>query len=159
MNITHFHLLLNHFPIVGTLIAAAIMVYAIIKNNAKFKDLAAVLIVALAIITVIVNSTGEGAEDAVENLAGINQAAIEAHEDAAKPALILSIAAGLFCAIYLVQSIRKLPLRKTVFIVSAILTVLTFAAMARTGYYGRQIRHTELGGPQQGTTIVEPDND
>lgn len=135
------------------------MVYAIIKNNAKFKDLAATLIVALAIITVIVNSTGEGAEEAVENLAGINQAAIEAHEDAAKPALILSIAAGLFCAIYLVQSIRKLPLRKSMFVACTVLTILTFASMARAGYYGGQIRHTELGGPQQDTSIVKPDND
>ncbi|MBP9099590.1 MAG: hypothetical protein KBF74_12300, partial [Ferruginibacter sp.] len=39
---------------------------------------------------------------------------------------------------------RKQELAKTTFFVVFILSVICFAAMARTGYYGGQIRHSEL---------------
>lgn len=148
MNATHIHLLLTHFPIVGTLIASALMVWAIVKNNPKFKDFAATIIVVLAVSAVIVNVTGESAEDTVENIAGINKSAIEVHEEAAKPALILTLAAGLLCTVFLFFSLRKLPMRKSLFLACTVLTVLAFAAMARAGYYGGQIRHTEITGAQ-----------
>jgi bacteriorhodopsin len=131
---------------VGTLIAAAIMVWAIIKNNPKFKDFAAGLVIVLAVSAIVVNTTGESAEETVEKIAGVAETSIEAHEDAAKPALILTLAAGLLCAVYLFFSLRKLPVRKSLFVVCTVLTVLAFGAMARAGYYGGQIRHTEIAG-------------
>ncbi|UPT67388.1 MAG: hypothetical protein M0D57_01480 [Sphingobacteriales bacterium JAD_PAG50586_3] len=146
MNATHIHLLLNHLPIIGTLIASVIMVWAIIKNNPKFKDFAAGLVVVLALSAVVVNTTGESAEETVENIPGITETALEVHEDAAKPALILTLAAGLVCGVFLFFSLRKLPMRKSLFIACTVLTVLAFAAMARAGYYGGQIRHTEIAG-------------
>lgn len=152
MNATHIHLLLTHFPIVGTLIASAIMVWAIVKNNPKFKEFAAGLVIVLAVSAIVVNTTGESAEETVEKIAGVAETSIEAHEDAAKPALILTLASGLLCAVYLFFSIRKLPVRKSLFIACTVLTVLAFAAMARAGYYGGQIRHTEIAGG----SITEP---
>jgi uncharacterized membrane protein len=146
MNATHIHLLLTHFPIVGTLIAAAIMVWAIIKNNSKFKDFAAGLVIVLAVSALIVNNTGESAEHTAKKIPGVTKDSIHIHEDAAKPALILTLAAGLLCAVYLLFSLRKLPVRKSLFVVCTVLTVLAFAAMARAGYYGGQIRHTEIAG-------------
>jgi uncharacterized membrane protein len=148
MNATHIHLLLNHLPIIGTLIASAIMVWAIIKNNPKFKDFAAGLIVVLALSAIVVNTTGESAEETVENIPGVTETALETHEDAAKPALILTLAAGLLCAVYLFFSIRKLPVRKSLFVACTVVTVLAFGAMARAGYYGGQIRHTEITSEQ-----------
>lgn len=153
MNATHIHLLLNHLPIIGTLMASIIMVWGIVKNNPKFKDLAATIIVVLAVSAVIVNVTGESAEDTVENIAGINKSAIEVHEEAAKPALILTLAAGLLCAVFLFFSLRKLPMRKSLFLACTVLTVLAFAAMARAGYYGGQIRHTEIANTATQTPV------
>lgn len=146
MDGTHIHLLLTHFPIMGTLIAGAIMIWAIIKNNPKFKDFAAGLVIVLAVSAIIVDNTGESAEHTAKNIPGVTKQAIHTHEDAAQPALIITLAAGLVCAVFLFFSIRKLPMRKSLFTVCTVLTVLAFAAMARAGYYGGQIRHTEIAG-------------
>lgn len=146
MNATHIHLLLTHFPIVGTLITSAIMVWAIVKNNPKFKDFAAGLVIVLAVSALVVNNTGESAEHTAKKIPGVTKDSIHTHEDAAKPALILTLVAGLACGVFLFFSLRKLPMRKSLFIACTVLTVLAFAAMARAGYYGGQIRHTEIAG-------------
>ena len=146
MDGTHIHLLLTHFPIMGTLIASAIMIWAIIKNNPKFKDFAAGLVIVLAASAIIVNTTGESAEETVEKIPGVAETSIKVHEEAAQPALIITLAAGLVCAVFLFFSLRKLPMRKSLFTVCTVLTLLAFAAMARAGYYGGQIRHTEVAG-------------
>jgi hypothetical protein len=104
--------------------------------------------VVLALSAIVVNTTGESAEETVENIPGVTETALETHEDSAKPALILTLTAGLLCAVYLFFSIRKLPVRKSLFVACTVVTVLAFGAMARAGYYGGQIRHTEITSEQ-----------
>jgi uncharacterized membrane protein len=50
MDATHLHLLLNHFPIIGTLIGTVIIIYGFIKNESKIKELSAYIIAAMALI-------------------------------------------------------------------------------------------------------------
>jgi len=56
MNPTHIHLLLNHFPIIGTLIGSAILLYSIIKKQNTGKNTGAFIIVVMAIIAIPVMS-------------------------------------------------------------------------------------------------------
>ncbi len=149
MNGTHLHLLLNHFPIVGTLIAAALMAWAVFKNDARLKNITAIMVIILAVISFIVDQTGETAEEVVEKLPGISKAALEAHEHAAGPANLVHMLAGLFCIGFLVVERRKLPAAKNVFIACFAITVVAFGLMARAGYYGGKIRHTEVDGATQ----------
>lgn len=146
MNGTHIHLLLNHFPIIGTLVVCSIMLWAVIKNDARLKNITAVLIIALSVFAFVVNQTGEQADEGVENIVGINEAAIEAHEEAATPAMVVHLLAGLLCIGYLLVERRKLPAAKNLFIGCFVLTLVAFGLMARAGYLGGKIRHTEIAG-------------
>ena len=67
MDASHIHLLLNHFPILGTLIASGILLWGIYQKNHAIKMLAAALLVAMALIAIPVYLTGEPAEETFEH--------------------------------------------------------------------------------------------
>ncbi len=144
MNATHFHLLLNHFPIIGTLIGTIILVYGFITKELKIKILSAYVIAAMALVAVPVYLTGEPAEETVEHISGISEINIELHEEAAEFAIIMMSITGLLALISVIIS-KKIPaqIHKTFFVL-IIFSFFSFAAMARVGYLGGQIRHTEL---------------
>ena len=144
MNATHFHLLLNHFPIIGTLISTIILVYGFITKELKIKILSAYIIAAMALIAVPVYLTGEPAEETVEHINGISEINIELHEEAAEFAIVLMSATGFLALISIIVSKIKPALTHKVFYVLIIFSFFSFASMARVGYLGGQIRHTEL---------------
>ncbi|MGB4846011.1 MAG: hypothetical protein WBP16_16210 [Ferruginibacter sp.] len=144
MNTTHLHLLLNHFPIIGTLIGTGLLLWAIIKNQDNIKLLSSVLLILMALIAIPVYLTGEPAEESVEKLAGVSETMIELHEDAASIAMWLMGIAALFAFAAIIIQHRKVKLAKQLFIGTFIFSAICFVAMARTGYYGGQIRHTEI---------------
>jgi uncharacterized membrane protein len=144
MNATHFHLLLNHFPIIGTLIGTIILGYGFIAKEIKIKILSAYVIAAMALIAVPVYLTGEPAEETVEGISGISETSIELHEEAAEFAIVIMSITGFLALIGIIASIIKPTLTHKVFYVLLILSIFSFAAMARVGYLGGKIRHTEL---------------
>jgi uncharacterized membrane protein len=144
MNATHFHLLLNHFPIIGTLIGTIILVYGFITKELKIKILSAYIIAAMALLAVPVYLTGEPAEETVEHIRGISEINIELHEEAAEFAIVLMSITGFLALISIIVSKIKPALTHKVFYVLIIFSFFSFASMARVGYLGGQIRHTEL---------------
>lgn len=144
MNTTHIHLLLNHFPIIGSMIGSLILLWGIIKKQENVKAIAAVVIVAMTLLAIPVFLTGEPAEDAVENLPGVSEAMINLHEEAAEFAIWLMVAAGVASLAALFFKWQKSERAKIVFTIALIMSLLSFGAMARTGYYGGKIRHTEI---------------
>lgn len=144
MNATHFHLLLNHFPIIGTLIGTIILVYGFITKELKIKILSAYIIAAMSLLAVPVYLTGEPAEETVEHLNGVSEINLELHEEAAEFAFILMSVTGILAIISIIIT-YKLPaqIHKTFFVL-IIFSSFSFATMARVGYLGGKIRHTEL---------------
>ena len=144
MNSTHFHMLLNHFPIIGTLIGSGLLAWGILKDQQNLKSTAAVILTLMAIIAIPVYLTGEPAEESVEKLPGVAESMISLHEDAATLAIWLMGVTGVAALIALFLSFQKRAIAKTAFLATFIFSLICFAAMARTGYYGGQIRHTEI---------------
>ena len=144
MNATHIHLLLNHFPIVGTLIGSCLLMWGIIKNQNNYKAIASFILLMMAIIAIPVYLTGEPAEESVEKLAGVSESIIEQHEDAAAFAIWLMIITGAAALIAMVSKWQKHRLTKIAYVSVFILSVLSFSSMALTGYYGGMIRHSEI---------------
>lgn len=154
MNTAHLHLLLNHFPVIGTMIGSGLLLWGILKKQPTLKQAAALLLFLMALVAVPVFLTGEPAEETIEKLPGISEAAIEQHESAATLAIWLMGFTGLAAIGLLVYSRLRQQARPTGYPLLLALSVLCFAAMARTGYYGGQIRHTEIQpvtGSGQGT--------
>jgi uncharacterized membrane protein len=144
MNATHFHLLLNHLPIIGTLIGTIILVYGFITKELKIKILSAYVIAAMALVAVPVYLTGEPAEETVEHISGISETSIELHEEAAEFAIVMMSITGFLALISIVVSKIKPALTLRVCYVLLLFSTISFAAMARVGYLGGKIRHTEL---------------
>ncbi len=142
MDLTHIHLLLNHFPIAGTLIGGGVMLWGMAQNQKTTREIAAAIIVAMTIMAVPVYWTGEPAEERLENIPGISETAVEEHEEAAELAIRVMAAAGIASLAALLRQYRSSS--SVHFGLVTVLTLLAFAAMARVGYLGGQIRHTEL---------------
>ena len=77
MDATHLHLMLTHFPIVGTIVGVGILAYGHFSNNNSIKKVALVTFFLMSILTIPVFLTGEGAEEAVEHFAGVSEKIIE----------------------------------------------------------------------------------
>ena len=142
MDLTHVHLLLNHSPIIGTLLGGSIMLWGILRNQRTIQAVAAVVVIAISIMAIPVHLTGEPAEERVEHLPGVSEPIIEEHEEASELAIWVMAAAGLASLAALL--LRNRSDSKAPFRIATVLTLVAFVAMARMGYLGGQIRHTEL---------------
>ncbi|MBP7478735.1 MAG: hypothetical protein KA797_09440 [Chitinophagales bacterium] len=144
MNQVHIHLLITHLPIIGSFMGGLVLAHALWTRSDQTKIAAYNLFILSSIGAIIAYVTGEGAEESVENLPGIVESTIKTHEEFALYAYIALIALGLASLVGLFLTAKKSPLtRKTAFII-LIISIISFGLVARTGYLGGQIRHTEI---------------
>ena len=76
MNDVHFHLVVNHLPIVGLLIGILVLIAGLLLNKTEVKLTALGVFVFSAITSAFAFYTGEGAEEVVENISGISETLI-----------------------------------------------------------------------------------
>jgi hypothetical protein len=143
MSLVHFHLLLNHIPVVGILFVVIAFTTALVFRETVSIRFALVFTVALAIVTGAVYLTGEPAEEAVENLVGVSESAIEAHEDAAKIATVAMSIVGALSLGALVGFRRRL-LPRWVGVAGLGGALLVSVLLGWTANIGGQIRHSEI---------------
>lgn len=155
MNNTYIHLLLNHFPIVGTLIGSSIFFWGIIKRQAQTQSIAAGILVIMALIAIPVYLTGEPAEETVENLPGVSESMMELHEEAANLGIWVMGITGLASLLALFFHRQKNAYASKTYLFAFLLSVLSFGAMVRTGYYGGRIRHSEIRDASSVNTVNE----
>lgn len=149
MNLTHLHLVLNHFPIVGTLIACLLLFVGLLRKQTMLQQTGALLLVIMAIIAIPVFLTGEPAEESVEHLAGISRRVIHEHEEAAEFAIWLMGLTGILS--FLAYIFQQRVGMKGYWLVW-VFSLLTFVSMARVGLLGGEIRHPEASSAQVGNT-------
>jgi uncharacterized membrane protein len=152
MDGTHVHLLLNHFPIIGTLIGTLLLIYSFLKKEIKIQQISLAIIFVMAALAIPVFLTGETAEETVENLPGVMKSLIHEHEEASEVAFWVMMATGLLALISIGMQMLETGFAKTLIIITLILSIVSSGLMARAGYLGGQIRHTELNGNITSTT-------
>lgn len=144
INQTHLHLLITHLPIFGSLFGGLVLAYGLWTKSDQTKTAAYILFIISSIGAGISYLTGEAAEETVENIQGIVESTIKQHEDFALISLIALITLGVFALIGLFLTLKKSPLTRPVAIITFLISLLSFGLIARTGYLGGQIRHTEI---------------
>jgi len=156
MNIAHLHLMLNHFPVVGVIIVALILIAALRVRSSEMSKLGMFLLAGIGAVTALVYFTGEPAEDAVENIAGVSRAGIHAHEFAAEVSFVVTgIIAGI--ALIALWWRRKLQMPRAMTGAMLALALIASGFMAWTANLGGQIRHSEIrSGAVQSGGEVEP---
>lgn len=144
MNQTHIHLLITHLPIFGSILGGLVLAHGLWTKSNQTKIAAYNLFVISAIGAGIAYLTGEPAEETVENIQGIVEATINQHEEFALFALISLIILGLTSIIGLFITLNNLAMTRTVAFIILFISLISFGLVARTGYLGGQIRHTEI---------------
>lgn len=142
MTLAHLHLILNHVPTVGTVIALALLVMALIRRNEGMKRLSLELFCVIGLVTIIAYVSGLGTQPSLEEM-GLDTVAIQRHHDAAFQGSVLMLLTGFVAWVALWTSRRGVPTRIHVPII-LVLATLTFALMARAASLGGEIRHPEI---------------
>ncbi|MEO5889106.1 MAG: DUF2231 domain-containing protein [Ferruginibacter sp.] len=155
MTSAHLHLMITHLPVFGSILGAFIMGYGLWSKSNSTKIAAYCLFIVSGIGAGIAYLTGEGAEKAVEKIAGVSENLIKVHEDSAIYALVSLIVLGLISVFALWITYKKSSLIKYVAAVTLLVSFISFGLVARTGYLGGQIRHTEIGSGAVQTNVVE----
>lgn len=145
MNTAHWHLMLNHFPMVGIIIGMLILVAGyLLKKNSVVKQVALGVFVFAALAAIPAYFTGEGAEEAVEHVAGISENTIEEHEDMGKTFAILSGVLGVFALLTLIADRKGHKASGVLYAIVFSLAVITSIYAKQLGTSGGEIRHPEI---------------
>ena len=144
MNWAHLHLALNHVPVIGLPIVLLLLGWGIVKRSAELVKASFGLIILLAVVTVIVQVTGEPAEELVEGLPGVVESMVEAHEESALLGTIGVVVVGVIAlfGLWRLGTGKILPQ----WYASAVFIAGVFVAglMVWIANLGGQIRHSEI---------------
>ena len=148
MDLAHLHLLLNHFPTIGTIIGGGLFVLSLFMKGDDLKRVSLAVLLGIALIAIPTYISGNGAQDAIKSLPGISKSLVETHEGAAFLALGFMEFTGAFAWLGLWQSRRLARIPNWNLAVILMLTVATFGLMARASNLGGEIRHAEIRSDQ-----------
>ncbi|EIJ37795.1 hypothetical protein JoomaDRAFT_0762 [Galbibacter orientalis DSM 19592] len=144
MNDAHFHLVVNHLPIVGVLIGFLVLLAGLIMKKPQIKNTALGIFIFSALTAIAAFLTGEGAEEIVENLPGISETLIHKHEDYAELFLTMMLILGGVSLITLFLQYKKLPFSKYGFVLILLLSMVTMGIAKYVGTSGGEITHIEI---------------
>lgn len=144
MSQLHLHLLINHLPVFGSILGAIVLVQGFLNKNNQTIIAAYSLLIISAIGAIIAYLTGEGAEEAVENIPGIAKNMIEPHEDFSAIALGALIILGMISLIGIFLTWKKSTFANAFALVTLFISLISFALVARAANLGGKIRHTEI---------------
>ena len=144
MNQAHVHLLMTHLPIFGSILGAIVLVHGIWTKSNQTKIAAYNIFIISSIGVGIAYLTGEAAEETVEKIQGVSKNMIDQHQDFAAFALISLIVLGVIALLGLFLTLRKSSFIKLIALIILFVSLVSFVLVARTGYLGGQIRHTEV---------------
>ena len=160
MNPAYLHLLVNHFPIVLSIVGAGMILLAIVlKRDSLWRfGMGCVALAGLGALAAFF--TGRAAEGVMRHAWYVQRATIGAHEDAGELAMWVTLVAAVLCAYTLWRSSGRPAPGATAFpALLRVLTALGALAAAGTagyaGYLGGKIVHDApaLAKPPAGITV------
>jgi uncharacterized membrane protein len=142
-NEAHFHLIINHFPIILPIVGLIILIIGFLMKAELVKRITYGIFIVAAATTFLAMNSGEGAEEIVEEL-GRNHHAIHEHEEHAETFALLSYVLGLFSVIALWLNWKKHPFKDlSMYLVALVSIAVLFLARA-VGQSGGEISHEEI---------------
>jgi uncharacterized membrane protein len=141
MDQTHLHLITNHLAIIGTLFAGIVLLIGLISNTVQTRIASFILMLISSIGGYVTFKTGHEAEETVEHMKGISEYVIEQHEELAEKALWFIILLFIASIVGLYAGKKNLQVEKKISWIILIISFISFAIFAWTGYLGGQIMH------------------
>lgn len=144
MNDVHFHLVVNHLPIILPLAGIIVLLVGLLAQSEAVKRTAYLLFVIGAISSGVAMASGEGAEEVVEKIGGIAENYIHRHEEAAQIFSILTYILGGLSLASLWVSWKQKPFASVASVVTLVFACVVLFFAKQAGTTGGEIRHTEI---------------
>jgi uncharacterized membrane protein len=144
MNAAHWHLVLNHLPILATIFGWTIFLYGWYRSEKAVLRVALAMIFFGGIMVLPVYYTGESAEEIVQGLSGVTHEDIEAHEEAANRSYYLGIVMAILALGGFIQRYRNGSISQWLVWLIIALGILTMGSFIQTANVGAKINHPEL---------------
>jgi uncharacterized membrane protein len=144
MSLAHVHLLLNHFPIVGSIIGLGLFILALVAKSDHLKQTSLVVLLGIAMLAFPTYLSGNAAAEEIQGLPGVSMKLIEAHQNSALLAFLFMEITGSFAWLGLWQFRRLAYVPRWNLTLVLVLSVLTVLLMSTVGNTGGDIRHPEI---------------
>ena len=144
INLPHLHLLMNHVPTVGTVVAVGLFILGMARRSEHLQHAALEVFYLIALATLPVYLTGVAAQLEIQGRPDVSAAAIAAHHDAALLAFILIMLTGFVAWLALWQFRRHGRSARWTTGAMLLLAVLSLAVVAPAASVGGEIRHPEI---------------
>lgn len=144
MNGAHWHLVVNHFPIIFPIVGLIVMITGLFSKSESVKRTAFMIFIIGSFSAVAAMITGERAEEVVENINGVTKNFIESHEETAETFAIFSYILGVISLLGLWASLKKKSYSSVISIITLIFAFVVLFFAQQTGITGGEIRHTEI---------------
>jgi uncharacterized membrane protein len=144
MNDAHLHMVVNHFPIIGTIFGFGILVFGLIFKNKTLQNTSYVLFIVAAIFGALSMGTGEGAEELVEDMPNIGKQIIHEHEELAEKLALLLYVLGTLSLAGLYLNFKNHTKAKLLSFLILVIAAASLFLAQKVGTSGGEIRHTEI---------------
>jgi uncharacterized membrane protein len=155
MDWAYFHIVINHFPIVGVIIGSLLLVAGLIFKNPGVNLSGLGTIVFAMFTAILAYQTGGPAEDAVKGIPEVAESLINRHEDIATVGMYLMIPAGLMAALSIYSIWKKERSVHFLIIITLVLSLISSVVMVYGGRTGGQIRHSEFRNESAKQYIID----
>ena len=159
MNSAHFHLIVNHLPIVGLLIGTLVLITGLVIKKTDVNLTALGVLIFSAITSIVAFYTGEGAEEVVENLPGISETLIHTHEEYAESFFVLTLILGGLSLLTFITELIKFKISKYLIILCLLGAIADGILAQYVGTSGGEIRHSEIRSDAKMIPLENNDDD
>jgi hypothetical protein len=158
-NLAHFHLLLNHVPTVGAVVALGLLMVGYSRRDDSLKHIGLEVLFLIAVLTVPVYMTGVAAHQTLRKVPDVSEAAIRAHQDAALIGFTVTEFAAFIGWVALWQWRRRGRAARGLVPATTALLIAALAIMGGAANLGGEIRHPEItaGVPADTAAVVDPE--
>ena len=144
MNGAHWHLVVNHLPIIFPIAGVIVMIIGLISKSDAVKRTAFMIFILSALTAIAAITTGEGAEEVAEKINGVTENYIKNHEETAETFALLCYILGGISLMGIWASFKQKKLYSIISIGSLAFAFVVLFFAKQTGTTGGEIRHTEI---------------
>jgi hypothetical protein len=147
MNYPHLHLMINHLPVIGAVVALLLLGWSLVTRRRELIRLSLFVTLLVGLSAWPAFFTGDEAHEQLEDVRGFDKDLMEEHEESADWALwsLLGTAAIAGLGLWASRKDREVP--RWAGAATMVALILSTAVVARTALLGGEIRHPETTGP------------
>ena len=144
INGAHWHLLLNHFPIILSITGTGLLVLSFFIRSGGFRNAALFIMIIAGLFAIPAYNTGESAEEVVEQSPVTSEQYLEQHEEIASTALLTILIAAAVALIAMAVNQWQNKWATGMLVIAVIASAVSTGFLVYTGLTGGKIMHAEI---------------